>query len=115
MLGFDLPVLMRRSLYLRVPCPTLNLDRYRSPHIDLYNRLTYNGMFQEQGHSQSLKFYLSRLNIPNDDPYTGEQVYDLVTAGDWDAVRYHNYCDVLGEHRLYQRLRNSQPVTEGAF
>src|SRR5688572_18560254 len=37
---FDLPVIMRRSMYLDVPYPILNLDRYRSEHIDLWQRLS---------------------------------------------------------------------------
>jgi uncharacterized protein YprB with RNaseH-like and TPR domain len=41
--GYDLPVLMRRSQYLGIAHPTLNLDRYRSPHLDLMQRLTWNG------------------------------------------------------------------------
>jgi uncharacterized protein YprB with RNaseH-like and TPR domain len=80
-LKFDLPVLMRRSLYLRVPHPSINLDRYRTPHIDLYNRLTFNESIT--GHS--LKFYLSRFGIANDDLTSGKDIAALVKAGEWNA------------------------------
>jgi hypothetical protein len=112
-LKFDLPVLMRRSLYLRVPHPGINLDRYRTPHIDLYNRLTFNEAIT--GHS--LKFYLSRFGIANDDLTSGKDIAALVKAGDWNAVRDHCASDVLSTKQLAERIGAIRVVQEatGAF
>jgi uncharacterized protein YprB with RNaseH-like and TPR domain len=112
-LKFDLPVLMRRSLYLRVPHPGVSLDRYRTPHIDLFNRLTFNGAIT--GHS--LKFYLSRFGIANDDLTSGKNIAALVKAGDWNAVRDHCASDVLSTKQLAERIGAIRVVQEatGAF
>jgi predicted PolB exonuclease-like 3'-5' exonuclease len=99
-LKFDLPVLMRRSLYLGIPYPRLSLDRYRTPHIDLFNQLTYNGTIQ--GHS--LKFYLSRFNIATDDLTSGKDIAALVKAGEWAAVATHCQSDVIGTKDLALRI-----------
>lgn len=110
-LRFDLPMLMRRSMYLGVPCPVLNVDRYRSPHIDLMARLTYNGVLS----AHSLKFYLARLGIAVDDVHTGKDIAGLVRAGDWDGVKAHCAADVLGTKLLAERLgyiRRVSPVHE---
>ena len=40
---FDLPLLQRRAWYLGLPPFKPNLDRYRSPHLDLYEALTLQG------------------------------------------------------------------------
>jgi predicted PolB exonuclease-like 3'-5' exonuclease len=112
-LKFDIPVLLRRSLYLRVPHPPINLDRYRTPHIDLFNRLTFNGAIQ--GHS--LKFYLSRFGIPNDDLTSGKDIAALVKAGEWDAVAAHCASDVVSTKLLAERIGAIRLVPEatGAF
>jgi hypothetical protein len=112
-LKFDIPVLMRRSLYLRVPHPSVSLDRYRTPHIDLFNRLTFNGAIT--GHS--LKFYLSRFGIANDDLTSGKDIAALVKAGDWNAVRDHCASDVLSTKQLAERIGAIRVVREatGAF
>lgn len=99
-LRFDLPVLMMRSMLLGVKYPALSLDKYRSPHIDLFNRLTFNGAIS--GHS--LKFYLSRFGIPSDDLVTGKDVPALIKAGQWDAVRAHCEADVIGTYKLAERI-----------
>lgn len=112
-LKFDLPVLMRRSLYLGIPYPMLSLDRYRTTHIDLFNKLTFNGTIQ--GHS--LKFYLSRFNIANDDLTSGKDIAALVKAGEWGAVVDHCTSDVLGTYQLAQRIGalKTEDVPTGAF
>lgn len=98
--SFDLPVLARRSLYLGVRCPVLNIDRYRSPHIDLKNVLSYNGLLKWH----SLKFYAGRFGIPNDDLTTGDQIGQLVKDGKWDDVVAHCRADVLATKALASRL-----------
>ena len=100
-LGFDLPILMRRSLYLGVPCPMLNLDKYRSPHVDLQQHLSHRGLLKYR----SLSWYCRRfgLDVP-EDVTTGADIAALVAAGKWDAVKAHCQADVLKTRALAQRL-----------
>jgi DNA polymerase elongation subunit (family B) len=112
---FDLPVLVRRSQYLNVRHPAVNMDRYRSPHIDLFQRLTFNGAIT--GHS--LQFYMARFGIPYEDISSGKDIAALVKAGDWAGVKAHCAADVIGTKKLAQRLgliEVTQPaVAEGVF
>lgn len=98
-LAFDLPVLMRRSLWLGVPHPQLNLDRYRSEHPDLYQMLSCRGTVK----AHALRFYRRRMGLP-DDPTSGADIAALVAAGDWDAVRAHNRADLETTYTLAQRM-----------
>lgn len=111
LLGFDLPVLIRRSQYLdvEVPSTAYNLDRYRSPHVDLMERLSFNGKVK----AHSLEFYRRRfaLDVP-DDPYTGADVNALVLDGNWSAVADHCFADVLTTKALAIRLGVIAPVAE---
>jgi uncharacterized protein YprB with RNaseH-like and TPR domain len=97
---FDLPVLLRRSLYLHVQAPALNLDRYRTPHVDLLAKLTYNGVLA----AHSLRFYLSRFGIAIDDLTTGKDIADLVREERWEDIAAHNRADVLGTRALALRI-----------
>jgi len=56
-LKFDLPVLLRRCLYLDLPVPDIRIDKYRTRDVDLWDRLTFHGAVA--GHS--LSFYCKRL------------------------------------------------------
>jgi predicted PolB exonuclease-like 3'-5' exonuclease len=109
-LRFDLPMLMRRSQYLRLAYPLLNLDKYRTPHRDLMSILTFNGAIN----AHSLKFYLSRFGIASDDITTGKDIAALVKAGDWDGVKAHCASDVLGTKRLAERIGVIRPVVREA-
>lgn len=89
---FDLPMLLRRSLALRVPHPIVRIDRL-SPHTDLLKKLTYD--FAIEGYS--LGFYLKRYEIESlgdDDAIDGAEIDALVRAGDWAAVARHCAADV---------------------
>lgn len=97
---FDLPVLMRRSMYLGVKYPTLNIDRYRSPHIDIWQKLSFNGAIQ----AHSLAFYAKRLGIGTLDKVDGADVAKLAAAGEWEAIREHCLSDVGLCHALANRL-----------
>ncbi len=99
-LGFDLPVLIRRSQYLGVPVPALNLDRYRTPHVDLMERLSFNGKLKYR----SLDFYCKRFGIDVPDEHSGKDIAALVQAGDWDGVASHCRCDVLKTKMLAERI-----------
>jgi predicted PolB exonuclease-like 3'-5' exonuclease len=99
--GFDLPILLRRSLYLGVHAPALNLDKYRTPHIDLQQRLSLNGTKPYR----SLGWYCKRfgLDVP-EDANTGKDIGQLVTAGQWDAVAAHCRADVIKTRLLAERM-----------
>ena len=99
-LGFDLPVLIRRSQLLGVIYPNLNLDRYRTPHIDLIERLTFNGKLTYR----SLAFYCRLFGIPCKDTTKGADIAQLVTKFRWDAVATHCRADVEETAALAQRL-----------
>lgn len=99
--GFDLPILLRRSLYLGVPAPAMSLDKYRSPHIDLQQRLSLNGTKPYR----SLNWYCKRmkLDVPCDDT-SGKDIGQLVSEGKWDDVAAHCKADVIKTATLAHRL-----------
>lgn len=99
--GFDLPILLRRSLYLGVTAPALNLDKYRTPHIDLQQRLSFNGTKPYR----SLSWYCRRLglDVPCDET-SGKDIGQLVSEGQWEAVAAHCRADVLKTRALAERL-----------
>ena len=99
--SYDLPVLMRRSQYLGVSFPLLNLDRYRSPHIDLMQRLTWNGAIK----AHTLKFYAARFGMPVEDNVDGSQIAELVKAGDWAGVEGHCRSDLAITRFIAQKLK----------
>ena len=99
-LKFDLPVLMRRSMYLDVPHPELNLDRYRTPHLDLWQKLSFNGAIN----AHSLAFYAKRLGIGTLDKVDGSQIAQLVAEERWSEVEAHCLSDVGLTHALANRL-----------
>jgi len=98
---FDLPVLMRRAMYLGVKFPALNLDRYRSPHIDVWDALTYNGALRT---AHSLKFYAKRMGFTTLDKVDGGDVRTLAAAGNWDAIGEHCLSDVGLTHAVANKL-----------
>jgi predicted PolB exonuclease-like 3'-5' exonuclease len=97
---FDLPVLLVRSLLLGVPHPDISLDRYRSPHIDLLDLLTYHGTIA----ARSLKWYAKRFGIAVEDQTSGKDIAQLVQAGDWTAVQAHCLSDIRLTRALAERL-----------
>lgn len=100
LLAFDLPVLIRRSQYLGVHVPNVTLDKYRTPHIDLMQKLSFNGVIR----AHSLDFYCRRFGVALEDPYCGKDVAALIAAGNWTAVIQHCRCDVLRTRALAERL-----------
>lgn len=99
--GYDLPVLMRRAQYLGVPFPVLNIDKYRSPHYDLMQVLTFRGAIK----AHRLSFYSARFGNPVLDDFDGSQIAALVKAGDWAAVESHCKSDLRLTRFLAQKLR----------
>lgn len=107
-LGFDLPALMRRSQYLNVNHPRVTIDKYRTPHLDLMQRLTWNGLVR----ARSLKFYCKRFGLPVNDAIDGKDIPGLVADGQWDQVVAHVTSDVILTKRLAERLGLLMPVAE---
>lgn len=100
-LGYDLPVLLRRSLYLSVPAPSIQIDKYRHPSvIDLMQVLSFNGAIKFRG----LKFYAKRFGLPMNDAINGADVPALVAAGKWDDVCAHVRSDVDVTLALARRI-----------
>lgn len=101
LLGFDLPIIQRRAWYLGRRFPPLNLDRYRSPHVDLMDILTCRGRFA----ARSLDFYCKRFGISDyGDTTKGKDIPALVAAGEWDKVEAHCRADVLKTRDLARKL-----------
>jgi len=101
-LAFDVPVLLRRSLYLGVDPRPLSISKYKHPGItDLMQVLSFDGLLPYRG----LGFYCRRfgLSVPVD-LSTGADIARLVAAGDWAAVADHCRVDVLKTYALAQRL-----------
>lgn len=101
-LAFDLPLLLRRSLYLGVKTPVLSLGKYRHDGIeDLMMRLSHDGTLRYR----SLSFYAKRfgLDVPAD-PHTGADIAGLVAKGDYDAVAAHCRADVMVTVALAKRV-----------
>jgi hypothetical protein len=100
-LGYDLPLLLRRSLYLGVTAPRLQLDRYKHVDaIDLMQILNLDGRLK----SHSLRFYAQRFGITVDDELTGADIGTAVSAGDWAAVEEHCAADVQTTYLLAKRM-----------
>jgi DNA polymerase elongation subunit (family B) len=100
---FDLPVLMRRAMYLDVKFPVLSVDRYRSEHIDIWQRLSFNGAIN----AHSLKFYAKRLGIGTLDKVDGKDIARLAaedTEESWQAIHDHCLSDVGLCHAVALRL-----------
>lgn len=100
-LGFDLPVLLRRSLYLGVDAPAIQIDRFKHPNVsDVMQVLSFNGALKFRG----LAFYAKRfgLNIP--DPMSGAEVGQAVLEGRWGDVEAHVKADVAKTAALASKL-----------
>lgn len=100
-LSFDLPILLRRSLYLGVETPSIAVDKYRHDGVvDVMDILTFSGKVS----MRSLGFYCKRFGIPHDDSVDGAQIPALVAAGAWDQVEAHVRADVAETMALAARI-----------
>lgn len=100
-LSFDLPILLRRSLYLGIPTPRISVDKYRHEGvIDVAAVLTFDGRMTWR----SLGFYAKRFGVPHDDSITGEQIPQLVAEAQWDAIEAHVRADVETTAALASRI-----------
>src|SRR5262245_2013717 len=101
-LDFDLPILLRRALYLGVQAPYIALDRYRHPRVlDLLQVLSYNGKLKYR----SQAFYCKRFRLDVEDYcYDGKDVPQLVARGQIAELKHHVTCDVRQLSALAKRL-----------
>lgn len=118
--AYDLPLLMRRARYLGVPFPRINLDRYKSQHIDLYEELR---LKRNDIKAHSLRWYMRRLGMADlleADPLKdgGADVGQAAKEERWDDIAAHALVDIKGTLRLAQWMGivpASVPETAGAF
>ena len=100
-LSFDLPVLLRRSLYLGVRAPYFSLNKYRPGSIiDLMQVLAYQGTLTYR----SLGFYCTRFGVEVRDAVAGADIGALVAAGEWSQVHDHVRADVVKTTALARRI-----------
>ena len=96
-LRYDLPLLMRRCQYLGVRVPALNLDRYRTPHVDLWDRLSNHGAHS----AHALGWYMKRLGHTDlVKPLSGAEESRAAVEGRWDEVAAAVTHDVEATLRL---------------
>jgi hypothetical protein len=99
---FDLPMLMRRARYLGVDFPAVNLDRYRSPHVDLLDVLSD----RDPSRRRPLDFYCRRLGwddlLPK--PLTGFEESQVPITKRWGELAQSVTRDVEAVRRLAQWL-----------
>jgi hypothetical protein len=100
-LGFDGPLLLRRSLYLGVRAPKLQLERFKHPNlVDLLSILSLDGRLKYH----SLSFYAQRFGIPVTDENTGAEIAALVAADNWAGVEAHCSSDLATTYALAKRM-----------
>lgn len=96
-ISFDLAVLERRMLYCGLPPLGWNLDKFRSPHVDLLAKLSDYG----KRPYRSLDFYRKRLGWSDlVKPLTGAQEAEVCSTGQWEALEASLRCDVETTKRL---------------
>jgi hypothetical protein len=106
-LGYDLPLMLRRSLYLGVKVPPLQIGKYRHPDVDdLMMILSFDGAIKFRG----LAFYCKRFGIDVPDEHKGKDVAALAAAGDISAVRAHCLADIRRTRLLGERIGILEPV-----
>lgn len=98
---FDLPLLMRRARYLGVKMPKINIDRYKSNHVDLLQELTD----RDPSRSRPLSFYVRRLGWTDlSKPLTGAAESMVPETGAWGMLAASVEHDLIASYRLAQWL-----------
>lgn len=106
--GFDLPLLMRRARYLGVTFPAINLDRYRSPHLDLCELLSG----RDPKRRRSLSWYVKRLGWTDlVKPLDGAEEARVPETGRWADLEASLRHDVTATYRLAVWLGLISPVS----
>lgn len=95
--NFDLPLVMRRAKYLGIPFPVINLDRYKSPHVDLCEVLSD----RNPQRRRSLQFYAKRLGWTDlTKILSGAEEAQVPVTGRWDDLEASIRHDVTATYRL---------------
>jgi hypothetical protein len=95
-LRFDWPVINARARYLGVSL-NINLDRFKSPHVDLYAKLTNHG--QLKGHS--LSWWVKRHGWTDlTKPLEGKEESRVFETGKWQELADSLRHDVEATRRL---------------
>jgi len=95
--NFDLPLVMRRARYLGVLFPVLNLDRFKSPHIDLCELMSDRNVNRRR----SLQFYVKRMGWDDlTKILSGAEEAQVPTSGRWDDLEASIRHDVTATYRL---------------
>jgi len=106
---FDVPLAMRRSMYLGVPYPPIYVSRFKHPRIqDLMQVLSFDGLQKYHG----LKFYGKRFGIDVPDPIDGADIGQLVKDGKWEDVAAHCRADVKLTLALARRIGLLPPAAQ---
>lgn len=93
----DLPLLMRRALYLSLPFPALSVDRFKSSNVDVLLELS----LRDPQRRRSLQFYARRLGWTDiQKPLSGESESRVLQTQDWTGLRASLLHDVTATHRL---------------
>jgi DNA polymerase elongation subunit (family B) len=100
--NFDLPMILRRAMYQGIAFPYVNLDRYRSPHIDLCELLSD----KNPQRRRSLKFYAKRLGWTDiHKTLDGAEEAQVPVTGRWEDLEASLRHDVMATHRLAQWVK----------
>lgn len=111
-LSFDLPVLLRRSLYLGVKTRLLQIDRFKHPDVtDLMSELSFN----DKQKVHSLDFYAKRFGCPVVDTMDGSQIGLAVTEGRWEDIEAHVTADVRKTAFVAQKCGYFTPLAQEVF
>lgn len=79
-LNFDLPLLQRRAMYLGLKAPRIDMDRYRSRHVDLLELLSDRRVDRRR----PLAFYIKRLGWTDlVKPLSGEEESKVLQTKRW--------------------------------
>ena len=107
---YDLPLLQRRARYLGVEFPHVNVDRYRSPHLDLCRILSDN----DPSRRRPLSFYVKRLQMTDlfDKPLDGPEEARVFETGRWDDLKASIARDVTATYRLARWLGVISPCAQ---
>jgi hypothetical protein len=111
-LKFDLPILLRRCLYLNLPVPDIRVDKYRTRDVDLWDALTFHGAVG--GHS--LSFYCKRLGWTDlKKPLSGGDEARVPQTGQWAELEASVRHDVAAIQRLavWLQLRPGRDMPGG--
>lgn len=97
--NFDLPLVMRRARYLGVKFPVLNLDRWKSSHVDLCDLLSD----RNPSRRRSLQFYAKRMGWTDlTKILSGAEEAQVPQTGRWDDLEASIRHDVTATYRLAQ-------------